>query len=311
MLPHVPWVYLPSGRNRTGYPPGTLPDFASPKGFGDAFLTAHLEQRHLLQAGFVDHEIGALVRRLKRTRQWKRALVVVTADHGISFEVGSTDRRKATQSNVHEIAPVPMFIKRPGQTRGATSASYASTVDVLPTIAHLLHAPAFRGLDGRQAFGREVATRPGVAIDTRDLEHTITVPAAVIEARRRADRVSRAQKFGTGPWSRVFRIGPNRPLLGTAVGPVAAARGARARFAHPAPSAPRTAASRDGPDAGGRTDIGGLHKPRAGPGAGGERTGGGGGAQLPPGRRPRPSGSRWTFPSRDCGGVATRWRSTP
>jgi hypothetical protein len=216
-----------------GYPPGTLPDFASPAGFGDEFLTRHLEQRHLLQAGFVDREIGALVRRLKKTGQWKRVLLVVTADHGISFEVGSRDRREATPSNAHEIAPVPLFIKRPGQTRATISPAYASTIDVLPTIARLLRTRPYRGVDGRSAFGPEVAARPGVAIDNRDLSATIAVPAAEIEARRHADRVGRARLFGTGAWSRVFRIGPNRQLLGTIVQPVPAAGRGRARFAIP------------------------------------------------------------------------------
>jgi hypothetical protein len=217
VLPHVPWVYLPSGRARVGYRPGTLPDFASPDGFGDPFLTLHNEQRHLLQAGFVDREVGGLVRRLKRTRQWRRALVVVTADHGISFQVGSTDRRQVTEANVHEVAPVPLFVKRPGQTRGAVSRAYARTVDVLPTVAHLLHARLRFPVDGRQAFGAAVRARTGVAIERRDLSGEIVVRAPEMEARRRADRDRRARVFGTGPWSRVYRIGPNRRLLGRRV----------------------------------------------------------------------------------------------
>jgi len=218
-LPHVPWTYLPSGRARTGYRPGTLPDFSSPAGFGDPFLTQHNEQRHLLQAGFVDREVGRLVRRLKRTRQWRRALVVVTADHGISFQVGSTDRRQVSEANVHEVAPVPLFVKRPGQTRGAVSRAYARTVDVLPTVAHLLHAPLGFEVDGRQVFGTAVRARTGLAIERRDLSGEIVVGARDIEARRRADRDRRARVFGTGSWSRVYRIGPNRRLLGRAQKP--------------------------------------------------------------------------------------------
>jgi hypothetical protein len=217
VLPHVPWVYLPSGRARVGYRPGALPDFASPAGFGDPFLTQLNEQRHLLQAGFVDREIGSLVRRLKATGQWRRALVVVTADHGISFQVGSRDRRQVTEDNVHEVAPVPLFVKRPGQTHRAISRAYARTVDVLPTLAHLLRRRLGFGVDGSQAFGRSVAGRTGVAIERRDLSGRIEVPAAVMEARRRADRDRRARTFGEGPWSRVYRIGPNRGLLGRRV----------------------------------------------------------------------------------------------
>ena len=46
------------------------------------------------------------------------ALLVVTADHGYAFEVGVKDRRLVTDRNVDEIAPVPMFVKAPGQTDG-------------------------------------------------------------------------------------------------------------------------------------------------------------------------------------------------
>lgn len=226
VLPHVPWVYLPSGHNRQGYEPGTLPDFASPAGFGNPFLTQHNEQRHLLQAGFVDREIGRLVRRLKRTRQWRRALVVVSADHGLSFAVGSRDRRNVTEDNVHEVAPVPLFIKRPGQVRGRSSTAYARTVDVVPTIADLLGAHLGWRADGRTAFGSEVARRRGATIERRDLSGVIEVPASEMEARRRADRLRRAATFGTGPWSRVYRIGPNRQLLGR---PVAIPSGRMAR----------------------------------------------------------------------------------
>ncbi|MGI8749534.1 MAG: sulfatase-like hydrolase/transferase [Thermoleophilaceae bacterium] len=238
VLPHGPWVYLPSGRARVGYRPGTLPDFASPAGFGDPFLTQHNEQRHLLQAGFVDREVGRLVRRLQRTRQWRRALVVVTADHGISFQVGSVDRRQVTEGNVQEVAPIPLFVKRPGQTRGSVSRAYARTVDVLPTVAHLLHARLGFPVDGRQAFGAAVGARTGIAIERRDLGGEIVVPAAEMEARRQADRDRRARVFGTGPWSRVYRIGPNRRLLGRRVPQPTGSHASVppvARFAVPAP----------------------------------------------------------------------------
>ncbi len=236
VLPHVPWVYLPSGRARVGFRPAALPDFASPAGFGDPFLTQLNEQRHLLQAGFVDREIGSLVRRLRRTGQWRRSLVVVTADHGISFRVGSRDRRQVTEANVHEVAPIPLFVKRPGQARGAVSRAYARTIDVLPTVAHLLTAPLGFRVDGSQVFGRAVAARTGVAIERRDLSGEIEVDAADMVARRRADRDQRARTFGVGPWSPVYRIGPNRGLLGRRVSRLLRAHSTRAaaRFLEPA-----------------------------------------------------------------------------
>ena len=66
----------------------------------------------------MDHQIGLLLARLRRTGLFDQALLVVTADHGYAFEVGVKDRRLVTDRNVDEIAPVPMFVKAPGQTDG-------------------------------------------------------------------------------------------------------------------------------------------------------------------------------------------------
>ncbi len=239
VLPHVPWVYLPSGRARTGYPPGTLPDFATATGFYNPFLTEFNEQRHLLQVGYVDREIGRLVKRLKHTGQWRKALVVVTADHGISFQqsfaLDVVDRREVNERNVEDIAPVPLFVKRPGQTRGRIARAYAQTTDVVPTIAHLLHAGVGFAVDGAQAFGDTVAARDGVTIERRDLSGTIYVPAKEMEARRRAQVLRRRALFGTGPWSGVYRLGPNRGLLKRLVSSVRRLRPGpvRATFAVP------------------------------------------------------------------------------
>ena len=235
VLPHVPWVYLPSGQARTGYRDGALPDFASPAGFGDEFLTQFNEQRHLLQAGFVDAEIGRLVKRLKRTKQWKEALVVVTADQAISFQRGVSDRRRVTEGNLHEVAPVPLFVKRPGQTRGDRSPAYVNGLDILPTIAGLLRRPLGRRVDGAGVFGAAARGRREVRMLRRDLSGTVSLPAAVMEVRRGLDRLRRLALFGNGRWSRVYRIGPHRGLLGRRAGSAArAAPGApAARFAVP------------------------------------------------------------------------------
>lgn len=235
LLPHVPWAYLPSGRRRPVVAGGTLPEFGAPIGFHDRFLTQHNEQRYLLQLGFVDRELGKLLRRLRRQGLLRRSLLVVTADHGLSFEVGADSRRAVDEGNVHEIAPVPLFIKRPGQLRGAVNTAYARTTDVLPTIARLLGSPLEEPVDGTSAFGPGAGARPGVRIVERDYGHTIEVGDERMTRRRKADVARRIDTFGTGPWRRVFEIGPHRRLLGRRVSDYVRSRatGARARFAAP------------------------------------------------------------------------------
>ena len=90
-------------------------------GFHDTFLTRHNEQRYLLQLGFVDRLIGRLVRRLKAKGLYDDSLVVVTADHGISWRPGVTTRRLVSPASVDELTPVPLIVKRPGQRRGRSA----------------------------------------------------------------------------------------------------------------------------------------------------------------------------------------------
>ena len=66
--------------------------------------------------------------------------MVVTADHGYAFEVGVKDRRLVTESNVDEIAPVALFVKKPGQTEGEVNRNVVRNFDLVPTVAGLLDA---------------------------------------------------------------------------------------------------------------------------------------------------------------------------
>ena len=147
MLPHRPFVYVPSGRR---YPD---PDNAATyrrafegtsPGFADA---AH--QRHLAQVGFVDHLIGTLVSRLRQQEVYDKALVIITSDHGASYRNGRSRRQPQMQRNIADILRVPLFVKLPGQRRGEVVNRIAETVDILPTILDVVRAKAPPPLDGR------------------------------------------------------------------------------------------------------------------------------------------------------------------
>ena len=60
---------------------------------------------------------GLLRRRLKAKGIYDRALVIVTADHGVSYRTGGP-RRKPTPGNLQDIAFVPLFVKLPHQHAG-------------------------------------------------------------------------------------------------------------------------------------------------------------------------------------------------
>ena len=157
-LPHVPWMYLPSGKLYPDNGIGLPGQDREIEGWGkdgwsdNAWLVEQAQQRFTLQAQYVDRLVGELIARLRRTGLYDRALVIVTADHGVSFHPGGP-RRAVTRGNVGEIAGVPMFVKLPGQRSGGTEDSPARTVDLLPTIADVLGAHNSWDYDGRSLEG--------------------------------------------------------------------------------------------------------------------------------------------------------------
>jgi hypothetical protein len=222
LMPHEPWLYLPSGRQSR--PAGADPvlNINHPPGFDDPALSIHNHLRHLLQVGYTDHLVGELLTRLKRTGLLKRALIVVTADHGYSFQVGVHSRRLLSDDNVEEIAPVPLFVKAPGQMEGRVDESLASNLDLVATVADLLGTNVFYKQDGRSAFSDETRRRTGIAVRTRNFAHVVRIGLPELERRRARFRRRWARLFGTGaesvllygdPWTRAYRIGPHRELL--------------------------------------------------------------------------------------------------
>jgi hypothetical protein len=221
LLPHVPWEYLPDGRR---YSPVTLDERAASK---EPFLVRQNYQRHLLQLGFTDRVLGRLIARLRETGLWDRALVVITADHGVSFRVGQFDRRAVTPENVQDIAPVPLFIKAPGQRSGRVSTRPVETVDILPTIAEDLGLRMPWKVDGRPA-DRLPPGRPGADMVTRAWE-PLRIGTAGLDRRREAAVARKAELFGSGHGPPGLYAGTaHRDLLGR---PVSALRPAPGRAA--------------------------------------------------------------------------------
>jgi Sulfatase len=226
LLPHEPWIYLPSGRQSR--PPGNDPieGINRPEGFHDARLTDHNHLRHLLQVGHTDRQLGLIMLRMKRTGVLDRALLVVVADHGIAFEVGVKERRQVTESNFEQVAAVPFFVKAPGQTRGAVNDSIVRNIDIVPTVAQLLGTKVWWKHDGTSVFSEAARRRERVSMSRRDFSRVISYSKAEFEARRHALRLWRARKYGTGaesellfgdPWESAYRIGPHRELIGQRV----------------------------------------------------------------------------------------------
>ncbi|MEA2333422.1 MAG: hypothetical protein QOH58_3560 [Thermoleophilaceae bacterium] len=226
LLPHEPWIYLPSGHQSRPSGEDPIGGINRPIGFDDPLLTDHNHLRHLLQVGYVDRQLGLIMRRMRRTGLFDRSLFIVVADHGYSFEVGADERRQVTESNFEQLAAVPFFVKTPGQIEGRIDDSVVRNIDVVPTVADVLDTPVWWRHDGFSVFSPVSAARSTVSMPRRDFSRIISFTREEFERRRHELRIWRAHKFGTGaqsnltfgdPWASAYRIGPNPELLGRRV----------------------------------------------------------------------------------------------
>ncbi|MEU8191243.1 sulfatase-like hydrolase/transferase, partial [Micromonospora carbonacea] len=143
LMPHAPWQFLPSGARYAA--PEDLPN----DGAGWVELA---RRRHLAQLEYTDRLIGETLRTLRATGLYDRALLVVTADHGVSFDNGAQGRGlDAIRAAAGQVAWVPMFVKEPGQRAGRVDDRNWEHVDLLPTVADYAHVRIPWRVDGNSA----------------------------------------------------------------------------------------------------------------------------------------------------------------
>ena len=215
LLPHVPWQYLPDGKQYRRVATEPIPGI-SRQTYNDEGQLEQLQLRHLLQLGFADLEVRKLIRRLKRIGIYDEALIIVAADHGVSFKLGQFDRRTMNRSNIDEIAPVPLFVKVPGQQKGRIDDAIVETTDILPTIADVRNLKLPAKVDGRSAFSAEVRARREVKMLKRDLSGWVRLSQTQLDREKREELAKKLRLFGTGAEGpdRIYRVGPNQELVG-------------------------------------------------------------------------------------------------
>ena len=152
LLPHSHYVYLPSGQvHSVDY---GLNGLTKEAWSGDEWAATQSYQRYLLQVGFVDTLLGQLTAQLKAAELYEQSLIVVTADHGVSFRPHD-DRRVISKTNFADIMAVPLFVKAPFQSQGEILDYNVETIDILPTIADILGIKLPWPVDGDSAFSPE------------------------------------------------------------------------------------------------------------------------------------------------------------
>ncbi|HWD47780.1 MAG TPA: sulfatase-like hydrolase/transferase [Actinomycetota bacterium] len=230
LLPHQPWKYLPSGAQYS-YPSinfgydrkvGWTPQ-PSPVQLG--------QQRHLLQVAYTDRLVGEVIQRLKDQGLYDKSLVIMTADHGISFTPGQAQRTLQAR-NAHELMWVPLFIKAPHQRSGKVDDRNWEHVDLVPTIADLLKVKVPWHVDGLSGLGPERSRKEKHFYPKPGQPTEVDGPRNLALALRGVtDRVARPEDGVAG----LFEVGPYADLVGRkpeGVG-VAGGSGLRAKLYDP------------------------------------------------------------------------------
>lgn len=217
LLPHVPYEYLPSGRQ---YSNADVLDGLVFDTWFDRTEALRSEQRYTLQLQYLDRLIGDLIRRLRATGLYDRSMVVITADHGVSFRTGGR-RRTVSATNAADITPVPLFLKTPGQRRGRTIDRQVSTLDILPTVGDVLGVRV-PWADGRSALDARTDRERTVIYSTDPRFKRFSFATARLDAERR--RVLAGQTARVGQGREISSTEPGHELIGRRVSDLAVTR---------------------------------------------------------------------------------------
>ena len=125
-----------------------------------------------------DDQLGRLLAGLRRTERGRRAVVIVTSDHGEEFR--EHGREKHAQALYEESVHVPLVIAGPGVAAGRVG-TVTDQLDLATTLAALGGARLGRGRDLRPALhGAPVRERP-VFLELYPLRANVLTAAAVID----------------------------------------------------------------------------------------------------------------------------------
>lgn len=211
ITPHLPYLANPSGSTYERLPLVGMETHDSrlvwPAG-GDEAARRQGYQRLLLQLGAVDTLLGQVIAQLEDAGLWDDAAVVVTADHGASFEEGYF---RDVSSGGAEVWNVPLFVKHPGQHQGAVHDDPALTIDAVPTLLEVIGLDSPSSFDGVDLTRGEVpGERPGGYYDLgerRTIDQSRSAVRAVVD--RRASWID-----PDGGWETLYQVGPGGSLVG-------------------------------------------------------------------------------------------------
>ncbi|WP_101756554.1 YidC/Oxa1 family membrane protein insertase [Oceanicoccus sp. KOV_DT_Chl] len=99
---------------------------------------AHLNvvyHNYIQQSAYADSLLHDFIKLLKKKEIFDRSLIIVTADHGVSYnKIGPSRRAPNNKGSWPNIISVPLLIKYPNQNTGKVKPSFVTTLDISSTI---------------------------------------------------------------------------------------------------------------------------------------------------------------------------------
>jgi Sulfatase len=209
ILPHRPWTSTPDGSTYVQESDQAVVTTAP----NDVWVARQRAQRYALQVGALDREIGIVRARLEHEGLWQKALVIMTADHGVNFEPGLQVREPEEGHQLDELYRVPLLVKRPGQRAGAVSDEPVETPDILPTILGVVGASPVKGLDGLDLAKPVPANRARLVWNSKRSFAMSPSVQGLLDRVAWYDRTWFSKPSG---WNRILQVGTYGSLVGSA-----------------------------------------------------------------------------------------------
>jgi len=210
---HRPSRWVPSGQRISNL--RGIPGQTDGKWTNLEWLVAQHHHADIMQAGVADTIVGRLRDRLSSAGLYNDALVIVTADHGVSMRPGG-HARSFSGDNAAEVLSVPLIVKLPEamnqERRGTIDDTNAETIDVLPTVARVLGIDLAWQVDGRSLIAGD-PPRPEKKFFFNAATMTATLKPDELWASRDQAARRQADMFGLDKWP-AFTVPGFRGLVG-------------------------------------------------------------------------------------------------
>lgn len=209
ILPHRPWVMTPDLRAARELR-------SDPRSGSDLDRRRDSYQGLLRQYVATDRLLLDFLNRLMASQNWNRTLLIVTADHGITFVPGESVRdsiNTARPETLDDIYRVPLFIKYPNQPAPEVSDCPVSSIDLLPTVLSVLKIEASPAIDGVSLTDTCPVSRVRRVFWPYSETSITTTFSTVMERVSYYDGWIRAD----GDVNDIYRVGLSGELIGTTI----------------------------------------------------------------------------------------------